>query len=75
MERISVACPEEGIKVLGTPMRHPVFVAAHLERTTAEHQVLLDRIPHVPDRCPVRVAAPAPLCISSSKLLVAGGEP
>ena len=40
---------EQGIKVLGTPMGHPAFVAAHLERTTAEHQVLLDRIPHVPD--------------------------
>ena len=40
---------EQGIKVFGTPMGHPAFVAAHLERTTAEHQVLLDRIPHVPD--------------------------
>ena len=30
---------EQGIKVLGTPLGHPDFVSAHLERTTAEHQV------------------------------------
>ena len=40
---------EQGIKVLGTPLGHLEFVSAHLERTSAEHQVLLDRIPHVPD--------------------------
>ena len=36
---------EQGIKVPGTPFGHPAFVAAHLERTTAEHQALLDRVP------------------------------
>ena len=33
----------------GSQYRGSTFVAAHLQRTTAEHQVLLDRIPHVPD--------------------------
>ena len=40
---------EQGIKVLGTPSECPDFVSAHLERTIAEHQVLLDQISHVPD--------------------------
>ena len=31
------------------PLGHPDFVSAHLERTTAEHAVLLERIPLVPD--------------------------
>ena len=30
-------------------MGHPDFVSAHLERTIAEHAVLLERIPLVPD--------------------------
>ena len=43
--------PEEdqGIKVLGSPLGHPAFVARHLERTSTKHQVLLDRIPLVQD--------------------------
>ena len=44
-----VPSAEQGIKVLGTPIGHPEFVAAHLERTLAEHQVLLSRIPSIPD--------------------------
>ena len=40
---------DQGIKVLGTPLGHPEFVTAHLERITAEHRVLLDRIPAVQD--------------------------
>ena len=33
---------DQGIKVLGTPLGHPEFITAHLERITAEHRVLLD---------------------------------
>ena len=38
-----------GIKVLGTPLGHPDFVKAHLDKLTAEHQTLLERIPLVED--------------------------
>ena len=40
---------EQGIKVLGSPLGHPAFVARHLERTSVKHQMLLDRIPLVQD--------------------------
>ena len=40
---------EQGIKVLGTPLGHDDFVAAHLESVLAEHQILLTRIPLVKD--------------------------
>ena len=36
---------ERGIKVLGTPLGHPVFVQHQLARVRAHQQVLLDRIP------------------------------
>ena len=39
----------QGIKVLGTPLGHPDFVARHLQAVVAEHQTLLDRIPRVKD--------------------------
>ena len=39
----------QGIRVLGAPVGHPDFVRAQLETTQAEHQVLLDRIPSLPD--------------------------
>ena len=35
---------EQGIKVLGSLLRHPAFVARHLERTSSKDQVLFDRI-------------------------------
>ena len=35
--------------MLGTPSGHPAFVRAHLEKTSGEHQTLLDRIPMVSD--------------------------
>ena len=40
---------QQGIKILGTPLGHPHFVEAHLNRKSAEHDVLLERIPTVPD--------------------------
>ena len=40
---------ERGIKVLGTPLGHPVFVQHQLARVRAHQQVLLDRIPAIPD--------------------------
>ena len=40
---------QQGIKILEAPLGHPDFVSAHLERTIAEHAVLLERIPLVPD--------------------------
>ena len=38
------AC-QRSIKVLGTPLGQVQFILAHLDEKTAEHQVLLDRIP------------------------------
>ena len=40
---------EQGIKVIGAPLGHPEFVAAHLTRTITEHEVLLRRTPSVQD--------------------------
>ena len=39
----------QGIRVLGAPVGHPDFVRAQMETKQAEHQVLLDRIPALPD--------------------------
>ena len=39
----------QGIKVLGTPLGHPDFVAAHLDRVLSDHRTLLERIPAVQD--------------------------
>ena len=39
----------QGIKLLGTPLGHPDFVARHFRSVTEEHQVLLQRIPRVRD--------------------------
>ena len=44
-----VPTAQQGIKVLGTPIGHPDFVAAQLEAVRREHEVLLDRIPSVSD--------------------------
>ena len=40
---------QQGTKVLGTNLGHNAFVRAHLERTSGEHQTLLDRILMVSD--------------------------
>ena len=40
---------QQGIKVLGTPLGHPEFVRAHLDRIAIEHRTFLERIPSVPD--------------------------
>ena len=40
---------QRGINFLGTPLGHPDFVQAHLDKLTAQHQILLDRIPYVED--------------------------
>ena len=39
----------QGIKVLGTPSGHQVFVRDHLRRTTDDHVSPLDKIPTLPD--------------------------
>ena len=39
----------QGIKVLGTPLGHPDFVAAHLDRVLSDHRTLLERNPAVQD--------------------------
>ena len=39
----------QGIKVLGTPLGHPDYVATHLEEMRRKHDVLLQAIPTVPD--------------------------
>ena len=46
---------QQGIKILGAPLGHPDFVPAHLERTTAEHAVLLAD----------SVGAGRPVCVAS----------
>ena len=40
---------QQGIKVLGTPLGHEDFVAAHLQRVLRKHQTLLERIPALQD--------------------------
>ena len=39
----------QGVKVLGTPLGHPHYVARHLQRIVEEHHTLLDRTPHLKD--------------------------
>ena len=60
----------QGIKVLGSPLGHTDFVDAHLERTTREHSVLLERIPSVLDLT-VCTVAPHPLRCSQGHLPLA----
>ena len=40
---------QQGIKVLGTPLGHRDFVAAHLARVLRSHQMLLERTPAIQD--------------------------
>ena len=40
---------EQGIKILGIPVGHHDFITAFIERKSAEHATLLERIPTVPD--------------------------
>ena len=40
---------EQGIRVLETLLGHEDFVEAHLRARLQDHQLLLDRIPEVPD--------------------------
>ena len=49
VERIGQARQPVGLKVLGTPLGHPVYVQEQLEIIAAEHQQFLDKIPTVPD--------------------------
>ena len=39
----------QGVVVLGTPLGHPAFIHAHLEKKVEEQRKLLTRIPLVPD--------------------------
>ena len=39
----------QGIRVLGTPLGHPDYVATHLEEIRRKHDVLFEAIPTVPD--------------------------
>ena len=40
---------DQGLKVLGTPLGHPDYVAAHLQNTMDKHRIFLQRIPSIPD--------------------------
>ena len=40
---------EQNIRILGTPLGQADFVAAQLQERLQDHQLLLDRIPEVPD--------------------------
>ena len=62
----------QGIKVLGTPLGHPEFVATHLEHIAGEHKVLLERIPAV-SGCAVSVADLVPLRSCTGELFIACG--
>ena len=44
-----VTTARQGMKVLGTPLGHQDLVRPHLEGTTADHQLLLGRIPLLGD--------------------------
>ena len=44
-----MAPQQQGIVVLGSPVGHEAFITAQLSIKRQEHQVLLDRIPHVTD--------------------------
>ena len=44
-----VPTDRQGIKLLGTPLGHPDYVARHLQSVVQEHRVILDRIPRVKD--------------------------
>ena len=44
-----VPLEEQGVRILGTPLGHLHYVQAFLRRVTAEHEVLLSRIPLVED--------------------------
>ena len=44
-----VPIDRQGIKLLGTQLGHPDFVARHLQSVVQEHRVILDRIPRVKD--------------------------
>ena len=39
----------QGVSALGTPLGSPQFASKELEKVATNHQVLLDRIPHVQD--------------------------
>ena len=39
----------QGLKILGTPLGHPDYVRAHMDRAARDHQTLLDRIPLLQD--------------------------
>ena len=62
-----VPIDRQGIKLLGTPLGHPDYVARHLLSVVEEHRVLLTRIPRVKGfaECLASLAA---LCISSGQL-------
>ena len=44
-----VPTDRQGIKLPGTPLGHPDYVARHLQPVVQEHRVLLHRIPRVKD--------------------------
>ena len=57
----------QGIKVLGTRLGHPDFVAAQLDRVLSDHRTLLERIPAVQDvLCSFTVQVAGPTAKSES---------
>ena len=40
---------QQGVTILGTPLGHPDFVSAQLQRKIQNHRILLERIPAVTD--------------------------
>ena len=40
---------EQGLRILGTPLGHPEYVRNQLQRVSASHRLLLERIPAVQD--------------------------
>ena len=63
-----------GIKVFGTPLGHPQFVEAHLNKKIAVKEVLLERILAVPDLQSSRSLFDCASARAKLKLLVDCGE-
>ena len=61
---------DQGLKVLGTLLGHPEYVAAHLQKTMDKHRIFFQN----PPRSSVRLVADVVLCVSASKVHVASAS-
>ena len=80
LRRVGTDCPgiwgapEQGIRVLGTPLGHADHMETQLRERLDDHQLLLNRIPEVP-RSPVSVGLSLLHCASArANWILAGGQ-